>query len=335
MRIIILLLLPFCLFGQTGIFNTIAITDDLDFYYNIHLAQIYMGSEKGRITFTKKWPLQEGAHLIAKISKDKTCLLKILELGEKEGKVSLSHCPFRSELKRDQILSLPPMVTQVDPTYRENSVYTAEKKAIGDLPSQNEPWYIYTSIGLAPIQYASSINQSIESFTGNSSMNNLGISLEAFGAYFPLKNKKTVLGGVLGLVYENYKTQGQFNESPTTVINQWADLKFWQYSITASAMHFYGRNVGDGFFIRGDLGISAFQGTLNVSYTTNGGDLQGENQDFSYKWGPSFLLGGGYSWPISLSERMMASLYFSSKSSYSNGTLTTNNMIIAGLGFLF
>jgi len=336
MRFFLILITSFGLNAQIGVINTKAITEDLDYYYNIKLAQIYIGAQKGRITFTKKWPLERGGHLIAKISPDKICILNILELGEREGKVSLLDCPYRKDLKRDLILSLPPLVVKYDPSFREDSMATAEKKSIGDLPSRNESWYIYASIGVAPIDYAPSINESLESFTGENGMNNLGVSLEAFGAYFPLGNKKTLLGGVLGLVYENYKTSGQFNETPITVISQWADLKFWQYSITASAMHFFGQNIGDGYFIRGDLGISSCSGTLNVSYTTNGGDLQGENQDFSYNWGPSFLLGGGYSLPFSLSTRLMFSLYYSSKSSLMNdSTYTVNQMIIAGVGLLF
>lgn len=335
MRLFLFFAISLGAFAQTGTVNTESIQDDLDYYYNITLAQIYIGDQKGRILFSKKWPLEKGSYLLAKISKDKVCKLPILEIGEKEGKVNLTYCPFKKDLKRNQLLTLPPLTVQVDKSYRENSVATAQSKEIGDLPSRNESWYIFSSVGLAPIEYAQSINESIESFTGETSMNNLGLSLDAVGIYWPLKNNKSILGGVFGLVYEKYNTQGTFSETPTTTITQWGTLKFWQYSINASFLHFFGQNVGDGIFLRGDLGISSFDGTLNVSYTANDGDLQGENQDFSYEWGPSFLLGGGYSWPFSLSTRLMSTLSFSVKSSYYNGEITANRMLTLSLGLLF
>jgi hypothetical protein len=335
MRFFLSFLITLGAFAQTGIINTKSIQDDLDYYYNIYLAQVYLGNQIGRITFTKKWPLEKGSYLLAKISEEKICKLPILEIGEKEGKVNLTQCPFRKELTRNLLLSLPPLMVEVDKNYRDNSMSTAESIAIGDLPSKNESWYIFSSLGIAPIEYAPSINESIQSFTGENNMNNLGLSLDALGIYWPLKNNKSIFGGVLGLVYEDYKTQGVFSETPTTTINQWANLKFWQYSLTASFMHFFGQNVGDGIFLRGDLGISSFSGTLNVSYTANNSDLQGENQDFSYEWGPSFLLGGGYSWPLSLSTRFMGTLSYSVKSSYYNGEITANRMLIASLGLLF
>lgn len=335
MRIFLFFFFSLGALAQTGTVNTKSIQDDLDYYYNITLAQVYWGNQIGRIVFTKKWPLEKGSYLLAKISEEKTCKLPILEIGEKEGKVNLTQCQFRKDLTRNMLLSLPPLVVEVDKNYRENSISTAEKKSIGDLPSRNESWYIFSSIGVAPIEYAPSISESIQSFTGDASMKNLGISLDALGLYWPLKNNKSILGGVLGFIYENQKTQGVFSETPTTTITQWGTLKFWQYSITASFMHFYGQNVGDGLFLRGDLGISAFSGNLDVSYTANDSDLEGEYQDFSYEWGPSFLLGGGYSWPLSLSTRLMGTLSYSVKSSYYDGEITANRMVIASLGLLF
>jgi hypothetical protein len=329
------LLAAFSAYSQTGTINSRQIQEDLDDYYQITIKQIYPGKKKARISFLRSWPLNKRGFVLAKFPGGNECSLPILEIGEKDGEVFIGKCPYL--LKREQLLSLPPLRVALDKNYQEDSMELQRKREIGNLPSANENYYLFTGIGVTPVMFAPEISSAIKEFGKGKSMKNIGIGVEVLGIYFPLNRHRSLLGGNFGFIYNKYSSQNSFQETSTTEISQLSRLEFWQIGLAASFFHFFGQNIGDGPFFRGDFGFSFFTGSLNVSYTANSGPMRAENQNYSYKPGPALLIGGGYAWPLSLSTRLLAFLNASlnSGSQKEDGVRVINKMISLGLGLLF
>jgi len=74
-----------------------------------------------------------------------------------------------------------------------------------------------------------------------------------------------------------------------------------QYLYGVSGMQFFGREIGDGFFVRGDVGLARIVVVDNVSVAA-ASDI-----------GFGYLLGAGYALPVSRDSRILFSVNFSDK----------------------
>ncbi|RLA64456.1 MAG: hypothetical protein DRQ88_03585 [Epsilonproteobacteria bacterium] len=336
MKYFFLLLVSLNAYGLTGSLATGPIKDDLDNYYNIRIKEIFTIDNRAQITFKKGWPLSEGDILEAQFSKNRICTFTITSLRIKRGIVDISGCRHKMDIKKGQLLHLPPINFALDKTYRPDSLYEKEKDKIGNRPSKNESWYAYSAIGLSPIGYDPTIEEAVNAFTNDQS-SHVAVYMDPLGIYLPLNKHRSMLGIVSSIIFDRYHNDSYFNETESTNVTQSADLVFWQFSISASFHHFFGENIGDGWFARGDVGVSNFWGNLNVTYQANEGDRQGLDQTYSYNPGLVGLIGGGYAWPISLYTRLMLNLNYQYKSAMDKdtGLLYSNNIIAASIGILF
>ena len=82
------------------------------------------------------------------------------------------------------------------------------------------------------------------------------------------------------------------------------DMTIYQYLYSYSIHHFFGKNIGDGWFLRGDLGISKF--SLNIDTTT----LKYSDDTNT---GTGALFGGGYAIPASPEARVLFGAYLTSR----------------------
>lgn len=336
MKYFFLLIISLNAYGLTGELDTRSISKDLDNYYNIRIEEIFLKDEQAQIIFKKGWQLSVGDRLKAKFSRDRACTFTIRSLRVKRGVVDISSCQHKLDIKKGQLLHLPAMKFVVDKTFRPDSLYEKEKEKIGDVPSKNESWYIYSGFGLSPIAYDPTIDEAVNAFANDNS-SRLAFYADPIGFYFPLNKYRSMIGVVSSVIYDSYHNDSYFNETDTTTVTQSADLVFWQFSISASFYHFFGKNIGDGWFARGEVGVSNFWGNLNVTYRANEEDRQGIDQTYSYSPGLVGLLGGGYSWPISLYTRLLLNFNYQYKSAMDKdtGDLYGNNLLAATIGFLF
>jgi len=110
------------------------------------------------------------------------------------------------------------------------------------------------------------------------------IHLNLLGIYAPLKNKHTILGGSMT------GTADALNFG-----NLFIQLNLYQYGF--SMLHFFGKEPGDGFFLRGDLALSRAVLMDNVSIVAS-------------PWGYGGLVGMGYGLPISKGTRLLFTLKY-------------------------
>ena len=147
-----------------------------------------------------------------------------------------------------------------------------------------ESWYLYFALGYGKPFYASGLQETVDQI--GSSSKAISLSMDLLGVYWPLGNDRTLLGGTINVVAD------RFQVSHTTVMIQ-------QHLYSLSVMHFLRSKIGDGVFIRGDVGFAVldfdFGGTEELSWR---------------KSGYGCLLGCGYSFAVSNETRITANLNY-------------------------
>lgn len=124
-----------------------------------------------------------------------------------------------------------------------------------------ESWYHSLTFGLAPLTEAE----------GNDMDPDMAIGLDFLRFYFRVSDRLIIGPGIYatGLRYTDYNTQ----------------LNFYLFS---ASMQYYFKSVGDGFFLRGDLGFAK-----GVAMDLDAGDTSSSDMGFGG------LIGAGYAIPIS------------------------------------
>lgn len=164
-----------------------------------------------------------------------------------------------------------------------------------------ESWYTYWSIGISRNTYPTALQQAIDQVDAIPGVNRVQIGLDMLGFYWPLSDNKTILGFVMNGDGDRLSDQSNYIQINT-------------YLYGLSAMHFFGDEPGQGFFLRGDYGIST--GVTQSNYGTSQ-----SNQN-----GTGFLVGTGYGIAISDETRIILGVSYTSKTIESeiyNSTLLT------------
>jgi len=135
-----------------------------------------------------------------------------------------------------------------------------------------ESWYTYWGLGYSSNSYTGSLKQQV----GWDDDDRFSMGFDLFGFYWPLQNQQTIIGGVYNASADRRSKYGSWE--------QWIS---GQWSI--SAMHFIQSGIGEGPFLRFDLGWGF------LSAVDDDGDEWGEDEDRS---GPASLFGVGYAFPV-------------------------------------
>ena len=137
------------------------------------------------------------------------------------------------------------------------------------------------------------------------------LGLDILGFYWPLADKKSMHGFVI-------------NSTSDSLIDDDSDDRFsiHQHTYSYSYHQFFGANIGDQWFWRGDIGIARFVIDINSSSLnfTEDSDL-----------GIGALVGGGYGFAIGQETRMLLGGYLSHREA--DDASATNFSVL--LGFLF
>ena len=153
-----------------------------------------------------------------------------------------------------------------------------------------EDWYTYWSIGSADNSYPDDLDALLDAFDSLPGVDRTQGSMDMLGFYWPVKDKLNV-GFVISGSWDRFETS-------------LGDMQLNQYLYAASAMKFFGKEIGDGLFLRGDLGFAK----ASITADTFIGNYDGETDT-----GMGILLGVGYGIPVSEDSRVLLSLNVSNK----------------------
>ncbi len=143
-----------------------------------------------------------------------------------------------------------------------------------------ENWYTNWGIGYPFITYPDEL-----SGIDDAGLDNASIMLDVLGFYWPI-SEQTILGGTVNAWGDRYAAGGE-------------DLQINAYTFGFSAMHFLQNRVGDGVFLRGEIGPSRL--VINGSvFSTN----------IESEWGLGVLIGGGFGIPVSSETRILLHLNY-------------------------
>lgn len=189
-----------------------------------------------------------------------------------------------------------------------------------------EAWYTYWAAGFVSQSY----NSRVQSFIDDAknlpqSFDRSQVGSDTFGFYWPY-NANTIVGFVINNSSDTLtkvdtkepKTYGElFIGFPYIKgVSEYVSINQALYG--ASIMHFFGKEAGDGFYLRGDAGIAR----LKVE-----SDL---DAPISNKSGYGLLLGFGYGIPVSEESRVLLSMTYSSKR-FGSYNYSTTMVSIGGL----
>lgn len=175
--------------------------------------------------------------------------------------------------------------------------------------SKKEPWYVHIGIGLSSMSYEADTKEVVDEIESVEGVDNFSMMVDLFGLYFPFNNHKTLFGANFNMALENWSYQSR-------------SIQLTQYLISASSYHYFGQGIGDGFFVRGDLGIAWYN--IDIDF-----DVIEANE--STDKGLGLLAGVGYAVPISRETRMQFGVNYAHRNSESSSIGTWS----ATIGFLF
>ncbi|MEQ1665883.1 MAG: hypothetical protein ABL927_10960 [Bdellovibrionales bacterium] len=249
--------------------------------------------------------LKDGDYLQFKDSYEDLCTGKIINNKTQTAVVDISKCNNKKEIKIGVLFSkfsgtpnteLPPQ-NQSNPPKKSSGV------------TADEDWYTLWGLGISGISYSDkSLQAAVDIMDRTPGIDHSASNFDLFGFYWPMADRKSMQGFIINVLSDSF-TAG--NESLTI------DQNLYAYSYHK----FYGANIGDGWFLRGDIGlvkdIVEVKGTLAFTSTS--------------KTGFGVLAGGGYGWGIGTDTRMLLGLYVSSRKA-SNIASSASNI---GFSFLF
>ena len=140
-----------------------------------------------------------------------------------------------------------------------------------------EKWYAYWGIGTGINAYPSSVEKLYDGLDGGKRSN---VAIDAWGFYWALSDKE-MLGFILTESIDTIEKN---------VNNVELKYKVDQGLYSLSGMRFFGKEIGDGFFIRGDVGLASI--------------IKCEGDDSGF----GAVFAGGYGFPVSKGTRILATL---------------------------
>ena len=149
-----------------------------------------------------------------------------------------------------------------------------------------EDWYTYWAIGLADHDYPGSFVPFLDSVESLPGVDRTEMGIDSFGFYWP-QTENRLLGFVVSGSADNF-------------MSPFGDVQINHYIYGVSGMKFFGTEIGNGFFIRGDAGLAKIV-------------ITGGSTSISSDSGFGYLLGGGYAIPVSDESRVLLSINFSDK----------------------
>jgi len=174
-------------------------------------------------------------------------------IGYKNGKLFVEQKKEKREIKKSYIswinyLNSSDIIPQTEIFQPKTNIKSSKTgKPITSHPGSilvriKESWYTYWGLGTGWLWYPEKKQKTIDSIKKNKNIDNTRLSEDIFGLYFPYPkiSEKILLGFIINANSDNFERT-----------HKWLHLYFLTYS--ASLMYFI-KSVGNGFFVRLDLG---------------------------------------------------------------------------------
>ena len=175
----------------------------------------------------------------------------------------------------------------------------------GSALAEREPWYFSFAFGLANHKHADELDQVFDGAEDVPGVDRFEFAMDLLGFHWPLPEQNTTLGFVINASSDNLSEDGQYDVALNT------------YLYGVSGIHYFGKEIGDGLFVRGDFGFS--RGVLIVD---------GDEEDSDT--GTGFLLGTGFAVPVSDRTRVFLGINISERK-IDGDTFKTTQFTIGGL----
>lgn len=217
-------------------------------------------------------------------------------LSKADDQYAASVTPFHQAqgkaLGLKYVRNIPKAVTNPDdlPVVNE-SLEEKPRKLLTPGEERNRLKSIYFDAGV----YYSSVSYSggLAALDGQlKSATHYGATLD-LGAFLPLTDHETLIGGGVRFTRDSYSDTGI--EATMTILE-----------IVVSYRYYLMGKIGDGFFVRGDIGFPRI--SSEVSSSTNPALSSAADS----KFGLGFMLGGGYDFVVTRDLKIGAGLYFNS-----------------------
>lgn len=155
------------------------------------------------------------------------------------------------------------------------------------LSGQNklESWYTYWGLGYADVSYPGDLDNLLDQVAEQEGVDHVSLSLDFLGLYLPFGDKH-INGFIINAFGDRYEKDGDH-------------MQISGYTLSFSSMRFLTGTIGNGLFLRGDIGGSRF--VLDAS------GIDTETSD----WGWGFLVGGGFGFNISSGTRLLLNANYS------------------------
>lgn len=147
-----------------------------------------------------------------------------------------------------------------------------------------EKWYTNWGLGIPFIQYPDEFQTVLDQLE-SAGLDNAALMFDFLGFYWPL-GEQTMIGTSLNAWGDQYSGGGE-------------SFQITAVTLGASVMHFLQNRIGDGVFLRADVGASR----LGISSSLE--------SDITSEVGLGFLIGGGYGIPVSRETRILIHLNYS------------------------
>lgn len=145
--------------------------------------------------------------------------------------------------------------------------------------SKLENWYTYWGIGAVSLSYPEELEEVLDLFEDFPGVTRITASLDLFGFYWPIQDRY-LLGGVINTFVDRFEVDSE-------------GLNITGATYGLSLLYFPQRHIGQGFFIRSDVGPALFLMTSDDSTV-----------DETSEWGVGGLVGAGWSQPITSGTRL-------------------------------
>ena len=145
-----------------------------------------------------------------------------------------------------------------------------------------ESWYIYWGLGYADNAYPDDLEEVLDDLEDLPGVDHLALSLDMFGFYWP-RSDRTLVGGIVNGSADTYEVVG-------------VEMNIYNYLYAFSVIHFLTNRIGQGPFVRADVGFARHVVETNIF---------GVKDDAVSDWGTGILLGGGMGFPVTSGTRVL------------------------------
>ena len=160
--------------------------------------------------------------------------------------------------------------------------------------NQLESWYTCWGLGYVNNNYPGELQDLLDEIDDlpGGDVDHLALALDIFGFYWP-RGDRTLVGGIVNGSVDTYEV---------TLFGEDVELDIYNYLYGISAMHFLANQIGQGPFLRVDMGLARHVAEA---------EALGEEDEEASDWGTGILLGGGYGIPVTSGTRLLVNANYS------------------------